>query len=196
MHDLNDTILAQYIKDGCEKSFKEFYDRYHVQLYYIAKQYLKDPALAEDAVHDIFVKFWVNRSGIDPMKSVRSFIFTMLKNHLLNVLRKKREIIISYEGVNEDLLPRKNVTEDEIIYKEYQDTVNRGLRELSDRKREVFELKTFKGHTNSEIAKLLKINIRTVKTHYYNSSKFIRKYLRDHAGFLGLLFIFSLIAIL
>ena len=196
MHDLNDTILAQYIKDGCEESFKEFYDRYHVQLYYIAKQYLKDPALAEDAVQDIFVKFWVNRSGIDPMKSVRSFIFTMLKNHLLNVLRKKREIIISYEGVNEDLLPRKNVTEDEIIYKEYQDTVNRGLRELSDRKREVFELKTFKGHTNSEIAKLLKINIRTVKTHYYNSSKFIRTYLRDHAGLLGLLFIFSLIAIL
>ena len=192
MHDITDTILAEKIKDGCEESFKKFYDRYHVQLYYVAKQYVKAPALAEDAVQDIFVKFWIHRNRIDSTKSVKSFIFVMLKNHLLNQLRKNREEIISYESVNENSLHGKNVTEDQVIYNEYEEAVNRGLDELSDRKREVFELKTFKGHSNSEIAELLDINIRTVKTHYYNSSQFMRTYIKNQTGILAVIASFLL----
>lgn len=189
MHELNDSLLAQKIKGGCERSFREFYDRYHVQLYYVAKQYMKRPALAEDAVQDVFVKLWTKRRQIDPMKSLKGFVFTMLKNHLLNVLRKNREEILSYEAVNEASLPRKNVTDDQVIYNEYRSVVDRGLKELTGRKREVFELKTFGGYTNSEISKLLGIDIRTVKTHYYNSSRFMRDYIREHTGLIGLLFI-------
>ncbi len=197
MQDFTDTILAEKIKYGCEKSFKKFYDRYHVQLYYIAKQYVKVPALAEDAVQDVFVKFWMYRHKIDSTKSVKSFIFVMLKNHLLNQLRKNREEIISFESVNENSLPRRNVTEDQVIYNEYEEAVSRGLDELSERKREVFELKTYKGHSNSEIAELLDINIRTVKTHYYTSTRFLKTYLKNHTGIITVIasFLVSLFVI-
>ena len=101
--------MAEKIKDGCEESFKKFYDRYHVQLYYVAKQYVKTPALAENAVQDIFIKFWVYRRKIDSTKSVKSFIFIMFKNHFLNQIRKNREEIISYESVNEIHCPEKTL---------------------------------------------------------------------------------------
>ncbi len=196
MHDLNDTILVQKIRDGDEKAFREIYDRYHVQLYYIAKKYVKIPEQAEDAVQDIFVKLWTKRDRLDESKSIKGFLFTMLRNHVLNILRDNKKEIISIADLNQGQYPRCTLTEDEMLYKEYHDILEQGMAELSDRKREIFELRTLKGHTNSEVADLLKINIRTVKTHYYLSSKFIRTYLKKNAGLFGILILFGLIAVI
>lgn len=196
MHDLNDTELGKKIRLGGEKAFRELYDRYHVQMYYIAKKYVKSSDLAEDAVQDIFVKLWEKRDRIDEAKSIKGFLFTMLRNHVLNMIRDRKDEIVSMSGIEEKKHPNRNQTENDLIYKEYHEIVQRGLEELSDRKREVFELKTLQGHSNSEVADLLNINIRTVKTHFYNSSKFMREYLKNHAGLLGLLIVFGLVVFL
>lgn len=196
MHDLNDTDLAIKIRAGNKKAFREIYERYHVQMYYIAKKYVKSPDLAQDAVQDIFVKLWEKRDRIDHTKSIKGFLFTMLRNHVFNMIRDRKSEIVSISGIESSELPQQNLTEDELVYKEYHEIVKEGMKELSDRKREVFELRTLQGHSNSEVAELLNINIRTVKTHFYNSSKFMREYLKNHAGLLGLLFLFGLIALL
>ena len=196
MNDLNDTILSQKIREGSEKAFREIYDRYHIQMYFIAKKYVKDTGLSEDAVQDIFVKLWTKRHKLDETKSIKAFLFTMLRNHVLNMIRDRRDEIVSIASMNMEILPKKNLTDDEMLYKEYHDIVQKGLDELSGRKREVFELKAFNGHSNSEVADLLKINIRTVKTHYYNSSKFIRAYLKNHAGILLFLISLSSLAVI
>lgn len=196
MHDLSDTDLAIKIRAGNQKAFRELYDRYHVQMYYIAKKYVKSSDLAQDAVQNIFVKLWEKRDRVDETKSIKGFLFTMLRNHLLNMIRDRKDEIVSITGIEAKKLPRQNLTEDELVYKEYHEIVQKGMKELSDRKREVFELKTLQGHSNSEVAELLNINIRTVKTHFYNSSKFMREYLRNHAGLLGLLIVFGLVVFL
>lgn len=187
MHDLSDTILIQKIRDGCEKAFREMYDRYHIQMFYIAKKYVKEPNLAEDVVQDIFVKVWEKRHKLDHVQSVKGYLFTMVKNHVLNMLRDRKSELISISGVAEKKLPVQNLTDDEIQYREYKTVLNEGVKELSDRKREVFEMRTKKGLSNSEVAEILQIHVRTVKTHYHISSKFIRSYLRNHAGILTLL---------
>ena len=187
MHELNDTILLQKIRDGSEKAFREVYDRYHVQMFYIAKKYLKDAGLAEDAVQDIFVKLWEKKHDLDQVKSLKAYLFTMVRNHVLNMLRDKKSDLVSMSDVAENNLPTKNLTEDECQYKEYERVLERGINELSGRKREVFKLRSQKGFTNYEVAEMLQIHVRTVKTHYYNSSKFIRAYLKNHSGILGFL---------
>lgn len=187
MDDLNDDILVQKIRDGSEKAFREIYDRYHVQMFFIAKRYLKDANLAEDAIQDIFVKLWEKRQKLDHVNSIGSYLFTMVRNHVLNMLRDKKSELISISAVKEEKLPAQNLTEEKLQYSEYETILRRGVSELSGRKREVFELRTINGLSNSEVAELLHIHVRTVKTHYYNSSKFIRTYLKNHAGILLLL---------
>src|SRR6056297_2082932 len=176
MHELNDTILLQKIRDGSEEAFREVYDRHHVQMFYIAKKYLKDTGLSEDVVQDIFVKLWEKKHQLDDIKSLSAYLFTMVKNHVLNILRDKKSDVVSLTSVTEKTFPVQNLTEDDLQYKEYERVLQRGINELSDRKREVFKLRTQKGFTNPEVAKMLQINERTVKAHYYNSSKFIRGY--------------------
>lgn len=187
MHDLNDTLLAQKISEGSEKAFREIYDRYHIQIFFIAKKYIKDSNLAEDVVQDIFVKLWEKRHRMAQIKSVKAFLFTMVRNHVFNILRDRKSEMISISEVTEKKLPVQNLTENELQYREYERVLEKGISELSDRKREVFKLRTLKGLSNSEVAEILQIHIRTVKTHYYNGSKHIRAYLKNHAGILTIL---------
>lgn len=188
---LSDKQLSKKICIGNEPAFREIYDRYHVQMYFISKKYVKDHTLAEDAVQDIFLKLWDKRKDIDDQKSLNGFLFTMLRNHLLNLLRDRKKEIVSISEVNKEMLAGGGLADDDLLYHEYHEILNEGMSQLSDREREVFELRTLCNHSNSEVAKLLNINIRTVKTHYYLSSKFIKTYLKKHAGLLGLLLLLS-----
>ncbi|MEX1063206.1 MAG: RNA polymerase sigma-70 factor [Balneolaceae bacterium] len=176
----SDAVLAEKIGEGCSESFEKIYERYHRPLFFMAKKYLKDQELAEDAVQDIFVKLWEKRDTLDASRSVKGFLFTMLKNHLLNVIRDQKKKIISVYKVDVENLLHSGQTDDDIIYKDYQNLVKRGLNELPDRKREVFELK-ISGYSNAQIAEILLISIHTVKTQYYHGSKFIRSYLKNHS---------------
>lgn len=191
MNGLTDKDLGKIIRGGDEKAFKEIYVRYHIQMFYIAKKYVKSTELAEDAVQDVFVKLWNKRHTLDETKSISGLLFTMLRNHLLNTLRSNKKEIISLTEINRELLPSQNTTEEEILYSEYQEILKRGMEELSERKREIFVLRTIKGYSNTEVADLLNINIRTVKTHYYLSSRFIRAYLKDHADVILILIVFT-----
>lgn len=157
------------------------FDRYNKPLFFLAKKYLKENGLAEDAVQDVFVKFWEKRSNLDVSKSIKGLLFTILKNHLLNTIRKQKSRIVSEFEVNDDIQPGHDQTEDVVIYAEYEDIVKNGLGELSDGKRVVFELKVYEGLSNEQIAEKLLVTIHTVKSHYYHGSKFMRTYLKKHA---------------
>src|SRR5690625_699801 len=78
----------------CDKlAFEAIYKKYYEPLFLLGRCYLKDPQLAEDAVQDVFSKLWLNRSDIDSSKSLQGFLFTSLRNHVLNMVKiKKRRI--------------------------------------------------------------------------------------------------------
>lgn len=174
--------LTYCIKNGDKKAFREIYDAYYRQLLLVSRKYLKDTQMAEDAVQDIFVKLWLNRMDLDPSKSLKSFLFTCLKNHVLNIIKsQKRRILLAYRA-HELKSQTSSCTDDDIIYSEYKEIVKEGLEKLPQRRREVFKLKMYHGLTNTQVSKNLSISINTVKNHYYHSNKFLRTYLKKTAG--------------
>lgn len=180
---LNDEAdLVKKVKKGNKKAFRKIYDRYHRPLYQLALRFLKDRHLAEDAVQDIFIKLWLTKEKIDPSKSLKSFLFTCLKNHVLNMIRNnKRRILDAYE-LKEEHHPVSNCTEDGIQYREYHKIFSKGLKEMPKKRREIFRLKMYEGLTNAQIAKKLQISVHTVKVHYKLGSKYIKIYLKEEAG--------------
>jgi RNA polymerase sigma-70 factor (ECF subfamily) len=191
----NDTVLAGEIKKGNQQSFKILYNRYHKQLYYLARQYLKDEGLARDAVQDIFLKFWDKRQELDPSASIEAFLFTMLKNHVLNMIRdeKNRKKVIEEVKKTAENGEARNSTDEEIIYAEYRDILNRGIEKLSPAERKVFEMRSFEGLSNAEAADKKGVSEHTVKTQYYLGCKSIRDYLKKHADILLLVLVWFMV---
>lgn len=170
----------QQLRMGDEKAYERVYQLYHKRLYGFALKYLKSHELSEDAVHDTFIKLWDHRSKLET--NIRGFLFATLRNHVMNMIRNNKRKVLKQIHLNYRKSTSSNQTEDVILFSEYQKIFADGLDQLPAGKKEIFKLKTVQGLSNKEIADKLDISIHTVKSQYYEASRFIRNYLDEHAG--------------
>lgn len=168
---------ALLIAQGDEHAFEAFFYRYHKGLYLLAMRYFKDHAIAEDIVQDIFCKVWTHRHTLDPERSIKAFLFTTARNHILNVLRDNERVskkIINYIKKDSD---HEAVTEDSIPFHELSDKVYSAINTLPKKRRIILKLKLYKGLDNQTIAHKLNLSINTVKFQYSYALKQLRSQL-------------------
>ena len=68
---------------------RECIDRYGGLVWTIARDFLRVPADAEDAVQDIFLSLWKNAARFDETKSSeKSFVVMVARRRLIDLLRK------------------------------------------------------------------------------------------------------------
>lgn len=177
-----DKFLIRELQEGDKKAFREIYDKYHKQLYGVAYKYLQSKKLAEDAVHDVFLKLWNHRSELEAKKSLKGFLFTSTKNHVLNMIRNHKNDVEKNMRYAHLKPVSQNKTEDKITYKNYKKVFEAALKDLSEGKREVFDLKMESDYTNKEIADQLDVSVNTVKSQYYKASQFIKSRLSERTN--------------
>lgn len=175
---MNDKKLVIRLKRGNVDAFKELYHKYVQNLYAFTLRTARVPALAEDIVHDVFVKLWENRHQIDPDQSFQAYLFTIARNHLLNFIKRKaheKEII---DRMTRDTVPaQNNSTHEQVLYNESNRLFREAVEQLPVRRKEVFQLCHLKGLTYDETAEQLGITSSTVNTQMVEARKFIKEYL-------------------
>lgn len=142
-------------------------------------QYLHDRNAVEDLVQDFFVAFWVEAPRLQIKSSLKSYLFTAIKNRCLDsqkhqkVTEKYRSsILFSANEVNNS--PDLYLAESEL-----RQIVQKTMDKLSPRCREIFEMSRFRGLSNQEISDQLAISKRTVELQISNSLKILRKELAE-----------------
>lgn len=180
--ELTDTALTLRLKEHNESAFAALFRRYYGYLYSIAIHYLKDPDLAEDAVQEIYLKLWINREQLNETLSVKNYLATAMRHQVLNALRNEKRAILRHLSHQATQTSADTSTEETLALNEYSLVVSNGLNQLSAQRRLVFTLRSEKGLTNEEVAAQLQISINTVKVQYYHACRFLREYLRQHAG--------------
>lgn len=91
--DMDDETLFAKVERGDVEAFTVVYNKYHKLLYVLAYRYLMDKAMAEDAVQHVFTRFWEFRSELRVGISLKNYLVTMTKNHILNVIRNENNAI-------------------------------------------------------------------------------------------------------
>ena len=76
-----------------QNKFEYLYNHYQKQMYYTAKRILNDAFIAEDAVHEAFVKIARNMNKIDDETSdrTRAFVMIVTENAAKDVYRKRKQ---------------------------------------------------------------------------------------------------------
>jgi len=177
----NDKNLIRKLSKGNEKAFRRIYLTYHKELYSVALKYLYVEENASDAVHDIFLKLWENRKDLEKYDTISKFLFTALKNHVLNMVNERKRKLKKNIEIAEEKKREENIAENVVSLSEYRQVVQKAVKELPESRRRIYELRTENGLTNQEIANHLGLSIHTVKTQYYRGTKFIKNYVRDRS---------------
>ena len=172
--------IYQQIVSGDLKSFEILFKQHYENLCLYANKYLNDMDLAEQLVQDIFYIFWKNRTSISIQSSLKSYLYTATKNHCLKHIRseKYKEKYISYKKS----FPGSGVTTpvDELNAKELNSLIERTLKSLPEKTRNIFTLNRYQGLTYQEIAEKLSISIKTVEANMGKALKVFRKKLIDY----------------
>ncbi|HLR76302.1 MAG TPA: RNA polymerase sigma-70 factor [Balneolaceae bacterium] len=174
--DNEDKQLLLKIRKGDEQAFRKVYLKYHEELYNVALKYLRSEDLAEDAVHDIFVKLWDNRKKLDQAGSLSGFIFTSLKNHVINMVNSQKRKMKKKVKIAQQKKEEKSKHANVIHLSTFRNKCQQAIKKLPEKRRQVFKLRYEEGLTNREIADYLDLSIHTVKSQYYKAIKFIREY--------------------
>lgn len=174
---IDDDKLFARISQGDEEAFTIVYNKYHKLIYVLAYRYLMSVEMAEDVVQHVFTRLWEYRSELCVNISLKNYLFTMTKNHVLNLIRNENNALIK----NYEIVQAIPTYEDDLIEKleekEMMSLFYQAVELLPPQKREICLMKIKEELSNQEIADKLKLSINTVKTHYSEALKLLRLHL-------------------
>ena len=168
--------------EGDEDAFCELYATYKNRLIYFAMRFLKSREYAEDVFQDVFTVVWQSRRFINPDASFSSYLYTIMRNRILNQLRNAANEEKLKESILSQALDYTEDTKREVMLNDLKSLISHALQQLTPRQREIFEMSREAQLSHKEIADKLGISVNTVQEHLSTSLKLIRTYLIKYSG--------------
>ena len=172
----SDEDLLSLLGQGDELAFTIIYQRYHKLLYVVAYKYLKNDCSAKDSVQQIFYRLWESRSVLIISMNLRNYLYTMLKNHLLNEIRNNYTAMEKNYELAQEKVEYEDDLLDNLEKKEIEEQLYRAINDLPEQKKQVCLYKLRSNLSNLEIANKMGISVPTVKTHYAQAIKMLREH--------------------
>lgn len=178
----NEELLLQKIIAGDQNSFADIYTLYGRRIFSFIIKFVNSTPLAEDLTQEVFIKVWENRLHLQQVHSFKSYLFVTARNHTFNRLKAifKSEKAIG-EVIN-SFISLRNVTEEEVLHKEYIQFLKITLNTLPERTREIFKQCREQGRTYDEVAADLNISRNAVKNHMVSAMKILGASVKQELG--------------
>lgn len=168
--------------DGDEEAFCWLYSHYRDRVLFFAVKFLKSSDYAEDVLQDVFSNIWLGRRLINPAVPFSAYLFTMVKNRVLNQMRDLEKQQTLRAKMLEYAVDCDEVTQDQILTDDLKNIIQKAFSSMTPRQKEVFRLSREGQLSYKEIAEQLNISVNTVHEHIAASLHIIRSYLVKYAG--------------
>jgi len=185
---VSDLELWNKILDGDTKAFAALYDKYWLRIYKTANHYLKNDAICEEIVHDVFIIIWNKRNTLT-INNLGSYLNAIARyevyRHIKTVKLTKVAYDENYAAFSEDLV--FNLGEERLQESDFAEEVEESLQKLPKRCRQIFYMSKIQHLTNYEIASALGISKHTVENQLAYALKHLRQTLTGGLSILTIL---------
>lgn len=179
---IDERELVIRLTDGDEDAFCELYAAYKNRLLYFAMKFVKSRDFAEDIFQDAFTVIWQSRRFINPDASFSSYLYTIVRNRILNQIRNADKENTLKEQILSQAIDYTDNTKETVLANDLREIINKALEKLTPRQREIFEMSREAQMSHKEIAEALGISVNTVQEHISVSLRTIRTFLSKYAG--------------
>lgn len=191
-----DEFLVDEIRKGSGDAWRLLIDRYHGRLLAFARSRTKCLSDADDLVQESFVGFLQSITHYNAAQSLETYLFTILRYKLYDVLRRKKGNIISAPDESEDWwdqvvpgieeTPSQLAAQVEARQQQEQllaDLLRRLIHELRDKQAfndlQVIELIFYAGRRNLDIGELLDIDQKAVAGIKFRAIQRLQKFMDE-----------------
>ena len=163
-----------------ESAFAELYHRYVRKLVNTALRKTGNQTTAEDLVHELFLKLWLNRHELRIQKTVAAYVQSALKKLVIShYYYQSVRSTLSLDAVTDNDLAPASSTPETLPEGFVRDLYERSLQKLPEKCREVFVMSR-DGFTSREIAQNLQISEKTVEGHITKALRMLRLEMKDY----------------
>ncbi len=165
-------LLILRLQEGDEKAFQRIYELYGNSLLGIIFSITQDEAVSQEILQDVFLKVWHKSNTYDPGKGrFFTWLLNISRNAAIDQLRsserKNKDRQVSLDEVHNIFENNAHLKSDSIGLQKY-------INILGPLCQQIIELLFFKGLTQRESAKKLKMPLGTLKTKNRNCINEIR----------------------
>jgi RNA polymerase sigma-70 factor (family 1) len=170
-------ICVQQVAQGDARAFRQLYDYFHRDLYRFTLHMVKSDALAEDVVHDTFVKVWVGRIFLNDQLSIKSYLFTICRNLSLNLLEKAATEARLRDDILYHYQPDDSSYDEWAGQSEYESKLWKAIEALPNQRQAIFKMVKLDKRSYEDVAAELGISKGTVSDHVVKALRFLKKIL-------------------
>ena len=191
MVDISDDIVRR-ARDGDVDAFRSVLEVFEKPVFQTVYRLVggRFPNDVEDVTQDLFLKIFRSLPRFDPDRGVKfsTWIYTFVKNHCFDVLKKRRLQVVSYDGTDRsgDSESRLELPSDAAEPGDLSLRCELGRRnqEAVDQQpydqRVAFVLREFQGLDYREIGQIVECSGGTVKSRLYRAKEALRGSLRKY----------------
>jgi RNA polymerase sigma-70 factor (ECF subfamily) len=172
--DEQDRALIKRCLEGHRDAAGGLVDRYQQRLFNVALRMLGNVQDAEDVTQTVFHNAFRTLRSYDPRYRFFSWVYRMTVNECLNALKRRRQTVTL-----EDELPIQAPGAAPDRAAEAEDRVGKALMGLKPDDRAVVVLRHFVSFSYQEIADVLEIPVKTVKSRLFTARERLRLTLRE-----------------
>ena len=146
------------------RAFETLFRTYYEPLCRYAHRLIENLDAAEEIVQDLFYVLWKDREKLQIFTSINGYLYRAVKNKSLLYLEheKVRENYRKAYAEHAAALP-DSTPQEELEYKELEQKIQETLSRLPERRQKIFRMHRLDGKKYGEIARELRISVKTVE---------------------------------
>lgn len=171
--------LAALLKKGSTSALEEAIDRYSGYVRTVIRNFSRG-ALSEEDIDelcsDVFFSLWQHRETLDAKLGFRSYLSAIARNAVKDRFKSARP---PCEDISELDIPSEFSVEDAAQLRETMRCLDKGLKQLSEKEREIFARYYFYGESTPAIAKKTGLSEGSVRSLLSRARNKLKEYLTE-----------------
>ena len=178
MQTSSDELLIARIAEGDRLAMQVLFARHHVRVYRFVLRFVRNEALAEDLISEVFLDVWRQAGKFEGRSAVSTWLLSIARFKALSALRRKQDEELDDEtaAAIEDHADDPEVA---LAKKDKGALLRECLAALSAEHREVVDLVYYHEKSVEEVAAIVGIPEATVKTRMFYARKKLSELLKS-----------------
>ena len=188
----NEPVLVQAMQSGSEEAFTTLYKYHSPRLYLNILGMIRDPALAEELVQELFTRIWQKRDNQGLSEDFTGYMYRIALNLVYDLFRRikrDRRLRQQFSSLASEFYED---IEQRLHNEQLSSFLQQAIEQLPKQQKRAYQLVKLEGQTYKMAAEEMGISPLTVKEYLVAATKTIRTNLSEHAGSLFLLALVAL----
>ena len=166
----SDEMLIRRIADGDQLAMRALFVRHQMPLYRWLLRIVRDEALAEDLLSEVFLDVWRQAASFEARASVSTWMLAIARYKALSARRRRTDAQLDDE-IAATIPDTADDPEVVLQKKDRGELLRRSLASLSPEQGEVIDLVYYHGKSVKEVAEVVGVAEATVKTRMFYARK-------------------------